>query len=57
MFINNLVGDVIHGKYGNITRLEKLEKEVQRVKDFEEIANLHGRYNHLVFGPLLGKNR
>lgn len=33
-----------------LQRLEKLEKEVQRVKDFEEIANLHGRYNHLVLG-------
>jgi len=31
-------------------RLEKLGKEVQRVRDFQEIANLHGRYNHLALG-------
>lgn len=31
-------------------RLEKLEKEIQRLSDFQEIANLQGRYNHLVLG-------
>ena len=33
-----------------LQRLEKLETEVQRVKGYQEIANLHGRYNHLVLG-------
>jgi hypothetical protein len=33
-----------------LTRMDKLEKEVQKVRDFQEIANLHGRYNHLILG-------
>jgi len=31
-------------------RLERLERQVQRVTDYQEISNLHGRYNHLVLG-------
>lgn len=31
-------------------RLERLEREIQRVRDWQEISNLHGRYNHLVLG-------
>lgn len=33
-----------------LERLERLERQVQRVQDWQEIANLHGRYNHLVLG-------
>ncbi|MGC3981154.1 MAG: nuclear transport factor 2 family protein [Steroidobacteraceae bacterium] len=31
-------------------RFERLEREVQRVRDWQDISNLHGRYNHLVLG-------
>jgi hypothetical protein len=31
-------------------RLVRLEREVTRVRDWQEISNLHGRYNHLVLG-------
>ena len=31
-------------------RLEKLEKQVERNKDYIDISNLHGRYNHLLLG-------
>lgn len=31
-------------------RLARLEREVTRVRDWQEISNLHGRYNHLVLG-------
>lgn len=34
----------------DIARIERLEREVQRVRDWQEISNLHGRYNHLVLG-------
>lgn len=34
----------------DLERLEKLEKEVERLQAFRDIANLHGRYNHLVLG-------
>jgi hypothetical protein len=33
-----------------LQRLEKLEKQAQRNKDYIEISNLHGRYNHLLLG-------
>lgn len=31
-------------------RLEKLERQVERNKDYIDISNLHGRYNHLLLG-------
>lgn len=31
-----------------LKRLEKLERQSQRNSDYIEIANLHGRYNHLI---------
>lgn len=34
----------------DIERIERLEREVQKVRDWQEISNLHGRYNHLVLG-------
>jgi hypothetical protein len=33
-----------------IRRLEKLERQAERNKDYIEISNLHGRYNHLLLG-------
>jgi len=33
-----------------LQRLEKLEQKVQRALDYQEIANMHGRYNHLLLG-------
>jgi hypothetical protein len=31
-------------------RLERLERQIQRVQDWQEISNLQGRYNHFVLG-------
>src|SRR4030042_1965756 len=33
-----------------LRRLEKVERDAQKAKDWVEISNLHGRYNHLVLG-------
>jgi hypothetical protein len=33
-----------------LERLEKMELEVQRLQAYRDIANMHGRYNHLLLG-------
>jgi len=34
----------------DVDRLERLERQIQRVQDWQEVSNLQGRYNHLVLG-------
>jgi hypothetical protein len=34
----------------DVDRLDRLERQIQRVQDWQEVSNLQGRYNHLVLG-------
>lgn len=34
----------------DMQRIERLESELRRLQAFRDIANMHGRYNHLVLG-------